>query len=118
MCWILNAPFTRRRMSWSKATKPFRRILCSFTRHWAAAGKTRPMPPSQWPATDDERMSSETSQFLVRHGLLIVFAAMFLEQLGLPIPAFPWLLAGGALAAVGQFSLAAGLALTVAACLI
>ena len=63
-------------------------------------------------------MSSETSQFLVSHGLLIVFGVVLLEQLGLPIPAFPWLMAAGALAAAGHFGLPGGLALTVLACLL
>jgi len=61
---------------------------------------------------------SATTQFLVTHGLPLVFAAVFLEQLGLPIPAFPWLLAAGALAAVGKFNLVAGLLVTVIACLL
>jgi membrane protein DedA with SNARE-associated domain/rhodanese-related sulfurtransferase len=61
---------------------------------------------------------SATTQFLVAHGLPLVFAAVFLEQLGLPIPAFPWLLAAGALAAVGKFNLVVGLLVTVLACLL
>jgi membrane protein DedA with SNARE-associated domain/rhodanese-related sulfurtransferase len=61
---------------------------------------------------------SQTSQFLINHGLPLVFAAVFLEQLGLPLPALPWLLAAGALSATGQFNLALGLAATVLACLV
>jgi len=61
---------------------------------------------------------SETSQFLIRHGLPLVFAAVFVEQMGLPIPALPWLLAAGALSAAGQFSLPLGLAVTLIACLL
>jgi membrane protein DedA with SNARE-associated domain/rhodanese-related sulfurtransferase len=59
-----------------------------------------------------------TTQFLITHGLPLVFAAVFLEQLGLPIPAFPWLLAAGALAAAAKFNLVLGLAVTVLACLL
>jgi RND family efflux transporter MFP subunit len=59
-----------------------------------------------------------TSQFLITHGLPLVFAAVFVEQIGLPLPALPWLLAAGALSATGQFSLFWGLAVTVLACLI
>jgi membrane protein DedA with SNARE-associated domain/rhodanese-related sulfurtransferase len=61
---------------------------------------------------------SETIQFLIRHGLPLVFAATFLEQMGLPLPAAPWLLAAGALSATGRFSLFWGLAVTVIACLV
>jgi len=61
---------------------------------------------------------SETSQFLINHGLPLVFAAVFVEQMGLPLPALPWLLAAGALSATGQFSLPLGLGVTVIACLI
>jgi len=61
---------------------------------------------------------SATSQFLIAHGLPLVFAAVFLEQLGLPLPALPWLLAAGALSATGQFNLASGTAVAVIACLL
>jgi membrane protein DedA with SNARE-associated domain/rhodanese-related sulfurtransferase len=60
---------------------------------------------------------TETIQFLVKHGLPLVFGAIFLEQMGLPLPAAPWLLAAGALSAMGKFSLLSGLAVTVLACL-
>lgn len=61
---------------------------------------------------------TETSQFLVNHGLPIVFAAVLLEQIGLPLPALPWLLAAGALSAAGKFNLPLGIAATMSACLI
>jgi membrane protein DedA with SNARE-associated domain/rhodanese-related sulfurtransferase len=61
---------------------------------------------------------NQASQFLIRHGLTLVFAAVFVEQLGLPLPALPWLLAAGALAAIGKFNLALGLLATVVACLL
>jgi membrane protein DedA with SNARE-associated domain/rhodanese-related sulfurtransferase len=57
-----------------------------------------------------------TSQFLISHGLPIVFAAVFLEQMGLPVPAFPWLLAAGALSAGGKFNFWLALAAVVIAC--
>src|ERR1051325_7658319 len=60
---------------------------------------------------------AEATEFLVRHGLPLVFGAIFLEQLGLPLPAAPWLLAAGALSAVGKFGFALGLTVTVLACL-
>src|SRR5580658_1272620 len=61
---------------------------------------------------------SETSQFLVHHGLPVIFAAVFLEQLGLPLPTVPWLLASGALSTTRQFSLSLGIWVAVIACLI
>ncbi len=61
---------------------------------------------------------SETTQFLIRHGLPLLFAAVFVEQMGLPIPAVPLLLTAGALSAAGKFSLLLGIVLTVVACLI
>src|SRR5947208_11880647 len=61
---------------------------------------------------------SETSQFLIRHGLPVVFIAVLVEQMGLPIPALPLLLAAGALAAVGKFNLFTGIVATATACLL
>jgi membrane protein DedA with SNARE-associated domain/rhodanese-related sulfurtransferase len=61
---------------------------------------------------------NDTSQFLVRYGLPLVFAAVFVEQMGLPIPAVPLLLTVGALSATGKFSLLLGIMATVVACLI
>lgn len=59
-----------------------------------------------------------TTQFLVTHGVPIVFAAVFLEQMGLPLPVVPLLLAVGALSATGQFSPLLGVGITLLACLI
>jgi membrane protein DedA with SNARE-associated domain/rhodanese-related sulfurtransferase len=61
---------------------------------------------------------TETTQFLMRHGLPLVFGAVLIEQLGVPIPAVPLLLAVGALSATGNFSLVMGIFVTVIACLI
>jgi len=61
---------------------------------------------------------NETRQFLMAHGASILFGAVLVEQLGLPLPALPWMLGAGALAAAGSFSLAKGIALAVLACLI
>ena len=61
---------------------------------------------------------SETTQFLINHGLPIVFAVVFLEQIGLPLPAIPWLLAAGALSANKQFDIGLGIGAAVVACLI
>ena len=54
-----------------------------------------------------------TTTFLIRHGLPLIFAVVFAEQLGVPLPALPWLLAAGSLSAVGKFNVALGLLVTV-----
>src|SRR5438128_1099601 len=45
---------------------------------------------------------NEILEFMVRHGAAVLFAAVFVEQIGVPLPAAPWLLAAGALAATGK----------------
>lgn len=55
---------------------------------------------------------------LARHGLPLVFANVLLEQLGLPIPAIPTLIAAGALSAGGRLSTVALLVLAVVASLL
>ena len=45
---------------------------------------------------------NETREFLIQHGIAVVFAAVFVEQMGIPLPAAPWLLAAGALAVAGK----------------
>jgi membrane protein DedA with SNARE-associated domain len=61
---------------------------------------------------------TETLDFLVRHGYLVVFGWVFFEQIGLPLPAVPVLLAAGALAGTGKLSLALILLLAVVASVI
>lgn len=56
--------------------------------------------------------------FLLRHGYWVLFLNIFAEQLALPLPALPALLAMGALAGLGHFSFALSLLLAVTACLI
>ncbi len=53
-------------------------------------------------------------EFLVRHGYSLVFAWVFIEQAGLPIPSAPLLLAAGALSGTRQMNL--WLAITIAVC--
>jgi membrane protein DedA with SNARE-associated domain len=43
---------------------------------------------------------------LVRYGYLVVFGSVLAEQIGIPIPAIPFLLAAGAAAGAGKLSLA------------
>jgi len=47
---------------------------------------------------------NDTLEFLVRHGTTVLFAMVFIEQMGIPLPAAPWLLAAGALAAAGKLN--------------
>src|SRR5258705_6805586 len=49
---------------------------------------------------------------LVRYGYLVVFGSVLAEQIGIPIPAIPFLLAAGGLAGSGRLSLALLLALS------
>jgi membrane protein DedA with SNARE-associated domain/rhodanese-related sulfurtransferase len=61
---------------------------------------------------------TQTSQFLVSHGQLFIFLIVLVEQVGLPLPAVPFLLAAGALSADGKFNLPLGIGLTILACTI
>ena len=61
---------------------------------------------------------AEVIQFLVRHGYAVLFLWVFAEQLGLPIPTAPLLLAAGALAGKGQLNLAFAFLVAVTASLI
>ena len=47
---------------------------------------------------------NQTLEFLVRHGVAVLFVTVFVEQIGLPLPAAPWLLAAGALAGAGKMN--------------
>jgi membrane protein DedA with SNARE-associated domain len=47
--------------------------------------------------------------FLIRHRYAVLFAVVLTEQLGLPLPAVPFLLAAGALAGMGRLELAPAL---------
>lgn len=55
---------------------------------------------------------------LQEYGVLIVFAIVLVEQIGLPIPAYPILIVAGALSVDGDFSWPAVLAVAVCACLL
>jgi membrane protein DedA with SNARE-associated domain/rhodanese-related sulfurtransferase len=56
--------------------------------------------------------------FLAEHGSAVLFAVVLIEQLGLPLPSLPWIIAAGAMAADGKINLPATLTGIVAACLI
>lgn len=49
---------------------------------------------------------NDSIEFLRQHGTTVVFFAVLAEQMGIPIPCTPWLLAAGALAHGGRPSLA------------
>ena len=58
---------------------------------------------------------NESIQFLTRHGYAVLMVWVFAEQLGLPVPSLPILLAAGALAGAGMMNYGAVVALSVAA---
>jgi membrane protein DedA with SNARE-associated domain/rhodanese-related sulfurtransferase len=60
---------------------------------------------------------SQFADLIQNYGVVIVFAAVLLEQAGLPLPAFPLLIVAGALAADGNLSWPLCLAASVLACL-
>ena len=67
--------------------------------------------PGQAPQADTiifdvhEAGMNEAVHFLTQHGTIVLFAAVFAEQIGLPLPAVPFLIAAGALVGTGQMSL-------------
>src|ERR1700724_3271010 len=54
-------------------------------------------------------------EFLLHHGYVVLLAWVFTEQIGVPVPSLPILLAAGALAGTGQFSFVGSLLLSVSA---
>src|SRR5215831_19128489 len=60
----------------------------------------------------------DINQFLATYGLPLVFGAVLIEQIGIPLPAIPWLLAVGAMSAEGKFSPLLPIVLIVVACVI
>ncbi|TFW32734.1 DedA family protein/thiosulfate sulfurtransferase GlpE [Massilia horti] len=61
---------------------------------------------------------TQFTHLIQNYGVLIVFASVLLEQIGLPVPAFPILIAAGALAFEGSLSWPVCLASAVLACFI
>ena len=60
---------------------------------------------------------NSTLEFLVRHGYVLLLGWVFVEQLGLPIPSVPLLLAAGALAGAGHMNILVALLVTMFAAL-
>jgi membrane protein DedA with SNARE-associated domain len=61
---------------------------------------------------------NDIAQFLVSHGGPVLFAIVFVEQAGLPLPAAPWLLTAGALSASRQLNPVFAIGVTVVAAMI
>jgi membrane protein DedA with SNARE-associated domain len=55
---------------------------------------------------------NDLTQFLVSHGAPLLFAIVFAEQAGLPLPSAPWLLTAGALSASGKLNPAMAIGVT------
>ena len=58
-----------------------------------------------------------TLEFLVHHGYVVLLGWVFAEQIGLPIPSLPILLAAGALAGTGRLSFFGSLVMAMVASL-
>ena len=78
----------------------------------------RVAPFATCPLWETKLRVNHTIEFVLKHGYLILFCSVLAEQMGLPIPALPMLLAMGALAGVGDFSYGAALLAALTACLI
>ncbi|MFC3106385.1 DedA family protein/thiosulfate sulfurtransferase GlpE [Undibacterium arcticum] len=63
-------------------------------------------------------MMQELVLLIAQYGLLLVFANVLLEQLGLPLPAVPTMIVAGALAADAKLSVFAVFAVSFVACII
>ena len=60
----------------------------------------------------------EILDFTLRHGYSVLFVWVLAEQLGLPVPAIPVLLAAGALAGAGKLSFALTLGIAILSCVV
>ncbi len=61
---------------------------------------------------------NEPIEFLIQHGYVLLFAWVLIEQMGLPVPAVPLLIAAGALAGSGKINLAVAMGAAVIAVLL
>ena len=60
---------------------------------------------------------NEANAFISQYGEILLFAVVFAEQIGLPLPAVPVLLAAGALAGAGKIDLTGAIVLSIIASL-
>ncbi len=63
-------------------------------------------------------MTHEIVTLIAQYGLLLVFLLVLLEQIGLPVPAFPGLVVAGSLVATGRLPLSGILLVGVVGCLL
>src|SRR5262247_4031795 len=61
---------------------------------------------------------SDTLHFLARHGYIVLFASVLAQQLGIPLPSTPFIVAAGALAHTGQLSFGAAIFVAFSAAMI
>jgi len=61
---------------------------------------------------------TDITRFLMGHGGPVLFAIVFAEQAGLPLPSAPWLLAAGALSAAGRLNPVLAIGVTALAALL
>lgn len=61
---------------------------------------------------------NDALQLIAAHGLAFVFANIFVERLGVPVPGVPTLIVAGALAAQGKISVTDVFAVTLVACVV
>ena len=61
---------------------------------------------------------SDTLQYLVKHGYIVLFASVLAQQLGVPLPSTPFIVAAGALAHTGQLSFGATILVAFSAAMI
>src|SRR5579872_2842572 len=115
MCSTPNARSIRLRTPSCKATGPSRRTSSPSTKPSAAVGKR-----SGWRTHEhDNQPMNEITKILVNHGGRRLIIIVLIEQLGLPLPAAPWLLAAGALSTTGgKLHPLLAIAVTALACLI
>jgi membrane protein DedA with SNARE-associated domain/rhodanese-related sulfurtransferase len=65
-----------------------------------------------------EKAMNDITRFLSNHGGPVLFGVVFMEQIGLPLPAVPWLLAAGALIAAGKLNAWLVVGATFLACIV
>jgi len=61
---------------------------------------------------------ADTLQFLLKHGYIVLFISVLAQQLGVPLPSTPFIVAAGALAHSGQLSFTAVLFIASAAAMV
>ena len=61
---------------------------------------------------------SDTLHFLARHSYIVLFASVLAQQLGVPLPSTPFIIAAGALAHTGQLSFGAAIFVAFSAAMI